>query len=61
MKWEHYQETSKKSAAYWNQMNINEPTAIDDLFVLLGAFAQQGISNISNMKTLQYSICKLKF
>jgi len=43
MKWEHYQSTSKKSAAYWNQLNVNEPTVTDDLLVLLGAFAQQGI------------------
>jgi len=60
MKWEHYRGTSKKSAADWNQLNVNEPTVIDDLLVLLGAFAQQGISNISNIKTLQCSICKLK-
>ena len=43
MKWEHYRGTSKKSAAYWNQLNISKPTIIDNLLVILGAFAQQGI------------------
>ncbi|XP_011063704.1 PREDICTED: glutamate receptor ionotropic, kainate 4-like [Acromyrmex echinatior] len=44
MKWEHYRGTSKKSAAYWNQLNISKPTIIDNLLVILGAFAQQGYS-----------------
>lgn len=43
MKWEHYRSTWKKSTAYWNQLNVGEPTIIDNLLVLLGAFAQQGI------------------
>ncbi|KYN40323.1 putative glutamate receptor [Trachymyrmex septentrionalis] len=44
MKWEHYRNTSKKSAAYWNQLNISKPTIIDNFLVILGAFAQQGYS-----------------
>ncbi|XP_070510153.1 ionotropic receptor 75a-like isoform X1 [Cardiocondyla obscurior] len=41
MKWEYYRSTSNKSAVY----KINsEPTIVDDLLVLLGAFAQQGYS-----------------
>ncbi|KYN19932.1 putative glutamate receptor [Trachymyrmex cornetzi] len=44
MKWEHYRGTLKQSAAYWNQSNISKPTIIDNLLVILGAFAQQGYS-----------------
>lgn len=43
IKWEHYRGTSKKSATYWNQLNTGKPTVTDNLLVLLGAFAQQGI------------------
>ncbi|XP_039304044.1 glutamate receptor U1 isoform X2 [Solenopsis invicta] len=44
IKWEHYRGTSKKSAAYWNQLNNSKPTVTDNFFILLGAFAQQGYS-----------------
>ncbi|XP_011343034.1 glutamate receptor ionotropic, delta-1 isoform X2 [Ooceraea biroi] len=41
IKWE-YQRDETESATYWHQLNPNQPTISDNIFILLGAFAQQG-------------------
>ncbi|GAB1861161.1 Glutamate receptor, ionotropic kainate 5 [Camponotus japonicus] len=42
-KWEYYQNrNTTKSADYWKQLNPSEQTVSDNLFILLGAFSQQG-------------------
>jgi hypothetical protein len=41
IKWE-YQRGTMESATYWQQLNPNKPTISDNVFILLGAFTQQG-------------------
>lgn len=46
IKWEYHQNrNTTKSANYWKQLNPSEQTVSDKLFILLGAFSQQGIVN----------------
>ncbi|CAL1685009.1 unnamed protein product [Lasius platythorax] len=43
IKWEYYRNRNvTRSVDYWKQLNSSEPTISDNLFILLGAFAQQG-------------------
>ncbi|XP_018396323.1 PREDICTED: probable glutamate receptor [Cyphomyrmex costatus] len=62
-----YTHTRKtKSAAYWNQLNPNKPTVSDNIFVLLGAFSQQGYSYepyrvSSRIVTLMLLLASLSF
>ncbi|XP_012224741.2 probable glutamate receptor [Linepithema humile] len=44
MQWEYYEATAKKSVASSNPLKIAEPTVSDNIFILLGAFSQQGYS-----------------
>jgi len=46
IKWEYSYGRKTKSAAYWNQLNPSKPTVSDNLFILLGAFSQQGRETI---------------
>lgn len=43
IKWEYHQnKNTTKSADFWKQLNPSEQTVSDNLFILLGAFSQQG-------------------
>lgn len=43
IKWEYQRDVnSTASATYWHQLNPIQPTISDNIFILLGAFAQQG-------------------
>jgi len=62
IKWEYYQnKNTTKSADYWKQLNPSEQTVSDNLFILLGAFSQQGTMLINFDLSILFENNKKKF